>query len=139
MKNVFLGLIIGMGIAGALTVLGDSATVTAIMCSAGMAVNGMSNGVLQCSTMASIVLRGTSNPLGGGLLLAGSCATATGTLTGVTASTSLNASPATSTDIGLGLSPADVYMSSANTVTVRRCAILAVTPVATPYNISGNQ
>lgn len=121
-----------------LTAHGDSATVTEGMCPQGQAVNGMSNTLLQCTGMPATVLRGTSNPLGGQLLLLGGCSTATGSLPGVTVNTSLNASPATTTTIAAGLSSPDVWMSATDTVTIRRCALLTITPAAVNYNIAGN-
>lgn len=139
-KDFFLlaGLILISCVILLLKAHGDSATVTEGMCPNGMAVSGMANTQLQCAAMPATVLRGTSNPLGGSLLVLGGCSTATGSLVGVTVNTVLNASPATTTTLSAGLSAPDVWMSATDTVTVRRCALLTITPVAVPYNISGN-
>jgi hypothetical protein len=78
-------------------------------------------------------LAGTTGSIGGGLLAAGSCTSGTATVNGAT--TSMAAAlpqPATYPGDGFELY---AYISAANTVTVKVCAIVALTPTATTYNV----
>jgi len=75
---------------------------------------------------------GTSVSLGGGALLAGACASNTTTVTGATTSMAAVASPNTYPGDG---STWSAQVTSANTVTTRVCAVVALTPTASTYNI----
>lgn len=76
------------------------------------------------------VLSGTSSAIGGGALLAGACASTTVTVTGATTSMLALATPATY--------PGDgnfwfAYVSSTNTVTLKVCGAIAITPASSTY------
>lgn len=78
------------------------------------------------------VLSGTTGSIGGGLLTAGTCASGTATIAGAATSMSATSSPTTYPGDG---SEWQTYVSGANTVTVKVCAIIAVTPSASVYNV----
>ncbi len=80
----------------------------------------------------ALVLTGTSGSLGGSALTAGSCSSATVSISGATTSMTAVASPAS--DPGAGFYWL-AFVSSSNTVTVRICAAVAGTPTATTYNV----
>lgn len=88
-----------------------------------MTVNG--------ATVAGI-LSGTSASIGGGALLAGACAVGTATVTNATTSMIALVDPVTYPGDG---NTWEAYVSSASTVTVKVCAIVAGTPTATTYNV----
>lgn len=82
------------------------------------------------------VLSGTTAAIGGSPLLAGACAAGTVTVTGATSAMVANVSPSADPDSTLTTGIAIyAFVSSANTVTVRVCAIVAVTPAAVTYNV----
>lgn len=83
-------------------------------------------------TIASGNLSATSASIGGGALLAGACASTATTVTGATVGMAAVATPNTY--------PGDAaywksYVSAADTVTVKVCAAIALTPTASTYNI----
>lgn len=83
-------------------------------------------------SLTTSTLSGTSTSIGGGALGAGACATTTVSITGLTTSMAIQATPATY--------PGDAYYwrayaSSANTATVSVCAAIAGTPSASAYNL----
>lgn len=80
----------------------------------------------------STPLSGTTGNIGGGLLTIGACTSGTVTVTGATTSMAATASPVTYPGDG---SDWKAYVSSANTVTVKVCAIIALTPTASNYNV----
>lgn len=80
---------------------------------------------------SSTVLTGTATA-GGTLLAAGGCQSVTTTVSGATTSMTAAVSPAA--DPGNSVQW-QAFVSSSNTVTVRVCAILAVTPASVTYNI----
>ena len=84
----------------------------------------------------SAVLSGTTATIGGGALTPGACVAGTVTVTGATSAMVATASPSADPDstlsTGIGIY---AFVSSANTVTVRICAIVAVTPTAVTYNV----
>jgi len=81
-------------------------------------------------------LSGTTAAIGGGALLAGQVAQGTVTIAGATTSMVATASPSSDPDSNLSTGIAIyAFVSSANTVTVRVCAIVAVTPAAVTYNV----
>lgn len=81
-------------------------------------------------------LSGTTSAIGGSPLLAGACAAGTVTVTGATSSMVATTSPAADPDSVLSTGIAIyAFVSSADTVTVRVCAIVAVTPAAVAYNV----
>lgn len=97
-------------------------------------INGIcpnSNGQMTISTPPGVV-SATTATIGGSLLAAGGCASATVNVTGATTSMVAVASPAG--DPGSSL-PVQVFVSSAGVVTVRECAILAITPAAQTFNV----
>lgn len=87
-------------------------------------------------TPFSATLSGTTASIGGSPLLAGACAAGTATVTGATSAMVASASPSSDPDSTLSTGIAIyAFVSSTNTVTVRVCAIVAVTPTATTYNV----
>lgn len=82
----------------------------------------------------SAVLSGTTGSIGGSLLAAGACSTGTVSITGVTTSMVVDASPAAGTYPGAG-NYWQAYVLTNGTVTVAICAASAGTPVATTYNV----
>lgn len=83
-----------------------------------------------------VPLSGTTSAIGGSALLAGQCAAGTATVTGATGSMTAMASPSSDPDSVLSTGIAIYsFVSSSNTVTVRVCAIVAVTPASVTYNI----
>jgi hypothetical protein len=83
-------------------------------------------------TAASSALSGTSGSIGGSALTAGTCTSGTVTVTGATTSMAVVATPVTYPGDGAEW---EGYVSAANTVTVKVCAIVAVTPTASAYNV----
>lgn len=79
-----------------------------------------------------VILAATSASLGGGLLTAGTCASNTTTVSGATTAMVALTDPVTYPGDG---SIYDAYVSAANVVTVKVCAIVTVTPSASTYNI----
>lgn len=85
----------------------------------------------------SLILKGTTGSIGGGLLTAGACATGTATVTGATTAMTTNLpQPATYPGDGFEIYS---YVSASNTVTVKVCALVALTPTASTYSVSVNQ
>jgi hypothetical protein len=84
-----------------------------------------------CNTGAP-VLTGTTGSIGGGALLAGACTTGTASVASSTTSMSVAAAPVS--DPGTSVTW-EGFVSSAGTVTVRVCALIAATPTATTYNV----
>jgi hypothetical protein len=85
-----------------------------------------------CAAPVSAVLTATSTSIGGGALAAGACASTTVATTGATTAMVAEASPVT--DPGTG-NLWQAFVSAADTVTVRVCAVAAGTPTASVYNI----
>jgi hypothetical protein len=77
-------------------------------------------------------LSGTSGSIGGGALIAGQCATGTLTVTGATTTMVALTDPNTYPGDGTIW---DAQVTAANTVTVKVCAIIALTPTASTYNV----
>jgi hypothetical protein len=86
------------------------------------------------NVLTVVPLTGTTPSIGGGLLSAGACSSATTSINGATIAMGVVATPATTTDIG-ALAIWKGWVSATNVVTVNVCAIILGTPVATPYNI----
>lgn len=83
------------------------------------------------------LLRGVTGNIGGGALTAGQCASGNATVTGATTAMSASASPVADPDPSLSTGVVwDAFVSSANTVTVRVCGLVLVTPAATTYQVS---
>lgn len=78
------------------------------------------------------ILTGTTGSIGGGLLSAAACTSGTATVTGATVGMVATADPATYPGDGAQW---QAYVSSANTVTVKVCVLLLLTPVATTYAV----
>lgn len=87
---------------------------------------------LVCAPDPATGLQGTTGSIGGGLLTVGSCATGTATVTGASVGMVAVANPVTYQGDGVQY---QAYVSSANTVTVKACALLLITPSATIYNV----
>lgn len=87
---------------------------------------------LVCAVDPASTLTGTTGSIGGGLLTVGSCATGTATVTGAAVGMVAVANPVTYQGDGVQY---QAYVSSANTVTVKACALLLITPSATVYNV----
>lgn len=77
-------------------------------------------------------LIGTTGSIGGGALLAGGCASGTVAVTGATTAMSVSATPQTYPGDGTVWFG---YVSSPGTVTVKACAIIALTPAASLYSV----
>ena len=77
-------------------------------------------------------LSATSGSIGGGALLAGGCASGAVTVSGATTEMAATASPVTYPGDGTLWS---AHVSAANTVTVKVCAIIALTPTASTYRV----
>jgi len=78
------------------------------------------------------VLTGTTGAIGGGALAAGACTSGNVTVTGATTSMIAIAGPVTYPGDGTDWS---AYVSAANTVTVKVCALVVITPTSTTYNV----
>jgi hypothetical protein len=81
---------------------------------------------------ASVPLAGTTTSIGGGALTAGACTT--GTVAVTSASTGMAVAVSPVTDPGTSITW-EGFVSSAGTVTVRVCALIAATPTAVAYNV----
>lgn len=77
-------------------------------------------------------LVGTTSAIGGGLLGVGSCTSGTATVTGATVGMAAVSSPTTYPGDGAQW---QTYVSAPNTVTVKVCALILLTPVSTTYNV----
>lgn len=77
-------------------------------------------------------LSGTTGSIGGGALLAGACASGTVAVTNSTTSMTVTVSPNTYPGDGTDFYG---YVSSNGTVTVKVCALVAVTPTSSTYNV----
>ncbi|MGG2044131.1 hypothetical protein [Burkholderia gladioli] len=86
----------------------------------------------RCTASTSVGLAGTSSSIGGSALAAGACASGTVTVTGATTSMVAQASPVTYPGDGNVWS---AYVSGADTVTIKVCAVVAGTPTASTYNV----
>lgn len=82
----------------------------------------------------SMPLIGVTPSLGGSLLAAGACSTATTTITGATTTMVADATPASATNIGDGAFW-KAYVSATNVVTVKVCQAILGTPTAVTYNV----
>lgn len=104
---------------------------------AGTTGNGFKNGLCTTSSGACTggllpILSGTTGSIGGGLLTAGSCTS--GTTSIATSTTSMVALADPNTYPGDGL-VWDAQITSNGTATVKVCAIVALTPAASTYNV----
>lgn len=93
-------------------------------------------GALVCGTsVAPPYLAGTTGSIGGGLLLAGACASGTAAVTGADPGDPVAVSASDGTNIpALGANVSGT-VTSANTVTVSVCALVSVTPTAKTYTV----
>jgi hypothetical protein len=106
-----------------------SVNVNGTVGSPGQAIVSAGSGAAAWTT---ITYTATSGSIGGGALAAGACSNAATTVTGATSSMVAYTSPvADPGDGAVWLA----YVSAADTVTVKVCAIVAMTPTATTYNI----
>lgn len=78
------------------------------------------------------ILTGTTGSIGGGALLAGACTSGTVSVTGAATSMTTIATPASYPGDGAMW---DSYVSTAGVVTVKVCAVVALTPSASAYNV----
>ncbi len=90
--------------------------------------------VAQTNTLLGLsqTLTGTTGSIGGGVLTAGSCTSGTVAVTGATTAMGVIATPVTYPGDG---STWLAYVSAGGTVTVKVCALVAVTPGASTYNV----
>lgn len=95
-------------------------------------VTGNATTATTATTSTSLSLTGVSSSIGGGALLAGACASTTVSITGATTSMPATAGPNTYPGDGTTWL---AYVSSSNTVTVKVCATIALTPTASTYNV----
>lgn len=110
------------------TTLGDSATATSITnVVGGSGANTRANGVPILTGYSAV-----SGSIGGGALLAGQCSSGTTTVTGAATTMVALADPNTYPGDGTYW---DAQVTSANTVTTKVCAVVALTPTASTYNI----
>lgn len=79
------------------------------------------------------IMMGTSSPIGGSLLLVGGCVAGTANVPGATVDMGVAVAPVTFPGVGALWYG---YVSAPDVVTVRVCALVAVTPVATAYNVA---
>lgn len=86
----------------------------------------------QNGTQLQTVLTGTTGSIGGGALVAGTCTSGTVAITNSTTAMSVSATPVTYPGDGTDWKG---YISAAGTATVKVCALVAVTPTATAYNV----
>lgn len=126
--------------AGAVTITPTTSTINggaSLVLLAGMQANIFSDNSNYFATISGYASATTSSI--GGALLAGACdsgtVTVNGATTGMVATASPTSDPQTGTTTGLGVT-IYAFVSSANTVTVRVCAISAVTPNSVTYNVS---
>lgn len=113
---------VGINSLGAVNINGSAGTTGQVIVSAGSGA----------AAWTTIGYSATSGSIGGGALIAGACSNAATTVTGATTSMAAVASPVT--DPGDGAVWL-AYVSAADTVTVKVCAIVAMTPTASAYNI----
>lgn len=78
------------------------------------------------------ILTGTTGSIGGGALLAGACTSGTVAVTNSTTSMTVTVTPNTYPGDGTLFYG---YVSSNGTVTVKVCAIIAITPSSGTYNV----
>lgn len=78
------------------------------------------------------VLSATTGSIGGGVLTAGSCASGTVAVTNSTTAMTVQVTPNTYPGDGTLFFG---YVSANGTVTVKACAIVALTPTASTYNV----
>lgn len=96
------------------------------------------DGTIQAGDLPAVAvpLTGTTSAIGGSVLAPGACVAGTVTITGATTAMVAVASPAADPDATLSTGIAIYsFVSSSNTVTVRVCALVAVTPAAVAYNV----
>lgn len=89
-------------------------------------------GLTVAGAAISPALSGSTGTITPGALLAGVCAGGTATVTGATTAMAATATPVTYPGDGTVWL---AYVSSADTVTVKVCAIVALTPVASVYRV----
>ncbi len=95
-------------------------------------INGVYYDLPNTLSIPPVPLAGTTGSIGGSALTAGGCASGTATITGATTSMVPKSSPNTYPGDGMVW---ESYMSAANTVTVKVCAVTAGTPAASTYNV----
>jgi hypothetical protein len=105
--------------------IGDGPVITSL--SGKGAVAGSSAAAPSTSTLA-----GTTGNIGGAPLAAGKCATGTATVGGASPSMAATTSPASSPGDGFVW---QAFVSQANTVSVKVCALAAGTPAPIPYDV----
>ncbi len=81
---------------------------------------------------SNLPLTGTTTSIGGSALSAGACTSGTVNVTGATTSMAVVATPATYPGDGMDWR---TYVSSSGVVTVKVCAAIAGTPMASTYNV----
>lgn len=100
----------------------------------GAQVPAVNSGTTTYPTSGTItaILTGTTASIGGGALLAGACASGTVAVTNSTTSMTVTVTPNTYPGDGTLFYG---YVSTNGTVTVKACAIIALTPTSSTYNV----
>lgn len=111
---------------------GSSATVTNVGTSNAAVFNF---GIPKGADGNAGILRGTTGNIGGGLLVVGGCTSGTASVVGATAGMVAIASPAGLVNPGSG-AQYQARVSANDVVTVTLCALVSLTPPATPYNVA---
>lgn len=114
--------VLGLSSTGAIDVNNTNGTAGQVLTSGGSGA----------AAWADAALSATSVSIGGSPLIAGACATAVATVTGATTSMAVISTPATYPGDGTVWM---AYVDSPDSVTVKVCAIIAVTPTSSTYNI----
>ena len=81
---------------------------------------------------SAVAIGGTSASIGGGALLAGQCASGTVSVANATTTMVVAASPNTYPGDGILWY---AYVSASGTVTIKACALIALTPTGSTYNV----
>lgn len=97
-----------------------------------LCLDGTTGAMTLNGTVLAAPLSGTTGSIGGGALLAGACTSGTATVTGATTAMAISVTPVAYPGDGTDWK---AYVSSSNTVTVKVCGLVAVTPSATTYNV----
>lgn len=95
-------------------------------------VSSIAAGTISWAMMIAPILSGTTGSIGGSPLLLGACTSGTASVSGAAVGMVTTATPSTYPGDGVQWQS---YVSSSNTVTVKVCGILAITPGASIYNV----
>lgn len=119
---------VGFEVGGGVPGVGQVGTITV----GHMAVWTSTNQIADGGVAQPLNIISTSAAIGGAVLLAGACSTGTATVTGAAIGMGVVVTPNTYPGDGADWRG---YVSAANTVTIKVCGIVAITPLSTTYNI----